>query len=184
LPVGAGALTNIFSGMAPEYGASADVVGQVNLWGGVVSALGAFLGGWLADRMNRRLAYALSGVLIAGSAVAMLLAPLTPLTFTWGVLLYNLATGVSFAALAAFVLEMVGHSVAAATKYTLFIAVANLAGSYVTALDGLASGIRGAGARGALAADAVLTVAGIAVLLAMVWLTRKPALAGAPPVGA
>ena len=185
MPVGAGALTNLFSGMAPEYGASEDVVALVNgIWGGVVGAFGAFLGGWLADRMNRRLAYALSGVLIAGSAGAMLVAPLTPLTFTWGVLLYNLATGVSFATLAAFVLEMVGHSVAAATKYTLFIAVANLAGSYVTALDGLASGIRGAGARGALAADAVLTVAGIAVLLAMVWLTRKPALAGVPPVGA
>jgi MFS transporter, PAT family, beta-lactamase induction signal transducer AmpG len=174
VPVGAGALTNIFSAMAPEYGASEDVVAAVNgLWGGVVGAAGSFLGGWIADRMNRRLAYALSGVFIAGCAAAMLLAPMTTLTFTWGTLAYNFATGVSFAALAALVLEMVGHSVAAATKYTLFIAVANLASSYVTALDGWASEVRHAGARGSLGADAALTLAGIGVLLAMVWLTRR-----------
>jgi PAT family beta-lactamase induction signal transducer AmpG len=175
VPVGAGALTNIFSAMAPEYGASEDVVAMVNgLWGGLVGAVGSFLGGWLADRMNRRVAYALSGVCIAASALAMMAGPMTPATYTWGTLLYNLATGISFAALAAFVLEMVGHSVAAATKYTLFIAVANLAGSYVTALDGWASEFRHVGARGALAADALLTVAGIGVLAAMVWLTRRP----------
>ncbi|GEJ57030.1 MFS transporter [Anaeromyxobacter diazotrophicus] len=175
VPVGAGALTNIFSAMAPEYGASEDVVAMVNgLWGGLVGAGGSFLGGWLADRMNRRIAYAISGVLIAASALAMMAGPMTPATYTWGTLLYNFATGISFAALAAFVLEMVGHSVAAATKYTLFIAVANLAGSYVTALDGWASEFRHLGARGALAADAALTVAGIAVLAAMVWVTRRP----------
>ena len=175
VPVGAGALTNIFSAMAPEYGASEDVVAMVNgLWGGLVGALGSFMGGWLADRMNRRIAYAISGVFIAASALAMMAGPMTPVTYTWGTLLYNFATGISFAALAAFVLEMVGHSVAAATKYTLFIAVANLAGSYVTALDGWASEFRQVGARGALAADALLTVAGIGVLAVMVWLTRRP----------
>ncbi len=181
VPVGAGALTNIFSAMAPEYGAGEDLVAAVNgFWGGVVGAAGSFLGGWIADRMNRRLAYALSGLIIAGCATAMLVAPMTALTFTWGTLAYNFATGISFATLAALVLEMVGHSVAAATKYTLFIAVSNLAGSYVTALDGWASELRHAGARGSLAADAVLTLAGIGVLLVMVWLTRRADLASAP----
>ena len=180
VPVGAGALTNIFSAMAPEYGAGEDLVAAVNgFWGGVVGAAGSFLGGWITDRMNRRLAYALSGLIIAGCAAAMLVAPMTVLTFTWGTLAYNFATGISFATLAALVLEMVGHSVAAATKYTLFIAVANLAGSYVTALDGWASELRHAGARGSLAADAVLTLAGIGVLLVMVWLTRRADLASA-----
>ncbi len=181
VPVGAGALTNIFSAMAPEYGAGEDLVAAVNgFWGGVVGAVGSFVGGWIADRMNRRLAYALSGLLIAGSAAAMLMGPLTSLTFTWGTLLYNFATGISFAALAALVLEMVGHGDAAATKYTLFIAVANLAGSYVTALDGWASEIGRAGARGALASDAALTLLGIGVLVAMVWLTRRAELAPVP----
>jgi MFS family permease len=183
LPVGAGALTNLFSAMAVDYRASEDLVAMVNgLLGGVVGAAGSLVGGFLADRMNRRLAYGLSGAVTALSAVAMLAAPMTPATFVWGTLVYSFANGIAFAALAAFVLEMVGHSVAAATKYTLFIAVANLASSYVTALDGWASEFRHLGARGSLLGDALLTFAGIVVLLAMVWYTRardaaRPALA-------
>jgi MFS transporter, PAT family, beta-lactamase induction signal transducer AmpG len=174
LPLGAGAMTNLFSAVGPEYGASEGRVAFVNgLGGGLIGAAGSFVGGWLADRMNRRLAYALSGGLTAASAVAMLLAARSPLTYTWGTLAYNFTNGIAFAALAAFVLEMVGRSVAAATKYTLFIAVANLAGSYVTALDGWASDFRKVGARGSLAADALLTFAGIVVLLVMVRFTRR-----------
>jgi len=175
VPVGACALTNLFSAIGPFYNASADRVAFVSgLWGGVIGAAGSFVGGWIADRMNRRLAYALSGGLVAACALAMLAGPMTEATYTWGTLAYNFATGVSFAALAALVLDMVGHG-AAATKYTLFISVANLAGSYVTALDGWASEVRGVGARGTIAADAVLTIAGIGVLLAMVWWTRRAA---------
>lgn len=180
VPVGAGALTNLFSAMAVEYHASENLVAQVNgLAGGLVGAAGSFAGGWLADRMSRRLAYAASGALLAACAIAMAAAPLTPFTYGWGTLAYNFATGVAFAALAALVLELVGDSVAAATKYTLFISVANLASSYVTWIDGLASEVRGAGARGSLLADALLTVLGIGVLLALVVVTR-PARAADP----
>ncbi|BDG07928.1 MFS transporter [Anaeromyxobacter paludicola] len=174
LPVGAGALTNLFSAMAVDYGASEHVVAVVSgLGGGLVGAVGSLVGGYLADHMNRRLAYALSAGITALSAVAMLAAPLTPLTYAWGTLAYNFANGIAFATLAAFILEMVGHSAAAATKYTLFIAIANVASNYVTALDGWGSELRGLGARGALIADAVLTFAGIGVLLGMVALTRR-----------
>jgi PAT family beta-lactamase induction signal transducer AmpG len=179
VPVGAGALTNLFSAMAVDYGASEDLVAAVNgLGGGLLGAVGSLAGGFLADRMNRRLAYALAGGVTALTAAAMLAAPMTAATYAWGTLAYNFANGVAFAALAALILEMVGHSRAAASKYTLFIAVANVASNYVTALDGLASEIRGWGSRGALAADVVLTAAGIAVLLAMVRYTRR---AGARP---
>jgi MFS family permease len=182
VPVGAGALTNLFSAMAVDYRASEHVVAMVNgLAGGVLGAAGALAGGMLADRMNRRLAYAIAGALTAGTALAMFFAPLTPTTFVWGVLAYSFANGVAFATLAAFILEMVGHSAAAATKYTAFISVANVASSYVTALDGWGSEFRGWGARGSIAADVVLTAAGIAVLLAMVMVTRR---ARAEPAGA
>jgi MFS family permease len=174
VPVGAGALTNLFSAMAPDYQASEKLVAVVTgLGGGLIAALGSLAGGYLSDRMNRRLSYALAGGLTAFSALLMLAAPMTPLTYTWGTLAYNFANGVAFAALAALILEMVGHSAAAATKYTLFISVANVASSYVTVLDGLASGLWSWGSRGSLAADVVLTVIGIAVLLAMVSLTRR-----------
>jgi MFS family permease len=185
-PVGCGALTNLFSGMAQEFGASQRLVEVVNgLGGGIAGALGSLAGGFLADRMNRRLAYALAGGLTALAAVAMLVAPMTPLTYAWGTLAYSFANGIAFATWAGMVLEVVGPSAAVTTKYALFVASSNLAISYVTALNGWASGLRGpgggvAGARGALAFDAAITFAGIAALLLLLAVTRRMPPAGAP----
>lgn len=176
-PVGCGALTNLFAGMAIEFGADQHVVEVVNgLGGGLAGALGSLVGGFLADRMNRRVAYALAGGLTALSAVGMLVAPLTPTTYMVGTLAYNFANGIAFATWAGMVLEVVGDSAAVATKYALFVASSNFAISSVTKLDGMASGFRGlsgdwvreAGARGALAFDAGITVLGIAVVLGLV----------------
>ena len=181
-PVGCGALTNLFSGMAIEYGADQRVVEVVNgIGGGLAGGLGSLAGGYLADRMNRRLAYALAGGLTALAAVAMLAAPMTPATYTWGTLAYNFANGIAFATWAGMVLEVVGHTAAVATKYALFVASSNLAISTVTKLNGWASEFRGfagdwpkeIGARGALAFDAAITVAGIVVVLVLVRYTSR-----------
>ena len=171
-PVGCGALTNLFSALAPDYRAPAEIVELVNgLGGGISGALGSVLGGYLADKMNRRLCYALAGGITALCAFAMAAAPMGPATYTWGTLTYSFANGIAFAAFAGMVLEMVSHSAAVATKYTLFTAVSNQAISYSTWLDGKAS--ERWGARGSVAFDGVLTFAGIAILLAMVALARR-----------
>jgi MFS family permease len=181
-PVGCGALTNLFSGMAIEYGADQRVVEVVNgLGGGLAGALGSLVGGFLADRMNRRVAYALAGGLTALSAVGMLLAPMTPTTYTVGTLAYSFANGIAFATWAGMVLEVVGDSAAVATKYALFVASSNFAISTVTKLNGWASGFRGfagdwpkeAGARGALAFDAGITFAGLVLVLLLVRYTAR-----------
>lgn len=180
-PVGCMAMSNLFSGIAGEYQASPNVVAAVNgVGGGIASALGALLGGVLSDRMSRRVAYAASGGLTALCAVAMAAAPLTPWTYAWGTFTYMFAGGVAFATWAGMVLEMVGASAATATKYALFNATANLAISYVTWLNGLGGewGKKTFGlaeARGALLTDAALTVVGVAVLVAMVLVTRRRA---------
>jgi hypothetical protein len=181
LPVGCGALTNLFSGMAADYSAPQRLVEIVNgLGGGISSALGALAGGWLADRMNRRIAYGLSGGFTALMAIGMLLAPMTPTTYAVGTIAYNFANGIAFATWAGMVLELVGHSAGVATKYALFTATSNQAISYVTWLDGKASAWGGAGARGALAFDAGITFVGLALLLAIVAYTRRRSPAGAP----
>ena len=181
-PVGCGALTNLFAGMAIEFGADQRVVEVVNgLGGGLAGALGSLVGGFLADRMNRRVAYALAGGLTALSAAGMLAAPLTPATYVIGTLAYNFANGIAFATWAGMVLEVVGDTAAVATKYALFVASSNFAISTVTKLDGLASEFRGfsgewsgvAGARGALAFDAGITVIGIAIVLGLVRYTSR-----------
>jgi len=188
-PVGCQALSNIFAGMAGDYGASAEVVSAASgVGGGIAGAAGALLGGVLADRMSRRLAYALSGGLTALCALAMAAAPMTPWTYTWGVFTYLFAGGLAFATWAGMVLELVDLSAATATKYALFNASANLAISYVTAADGawgaaLARRLEWAPARGVLLVDAGLTFAGVAFLVAMVLVVRARGTGPAPARG-
>jgi len=190
-PVGAGALTNLFSALAADYApndAAAErlVIVVAGLFGGVVNIVGALVGGVLADRMNRRLAYALCGALSGVCAVAMLLAPATPLAFTIGCLAYQLANGLCYAVFYSFILELVGRHDSAATVTTqlaLYIGASNLAASYVTWLDGfgydrakaLAPGRASAGRAGMLAMDAVATFAGLAVLAVMTVSMRRTA---------
>jgi PAT family beta-lactamase induction signal transducer AmpG len=171
-PVGCGALTNLFSGMAPDYGAPASTVELVSgIGGGIAGAVGSILGGYLADRINRRVAYCVSGGVTALCAFAMAAASMTPATYTWGTLAYSFANGISYAAFAGLVLEIVSHGAAVTTKYTLFTAISNQAISYCTWLDGRAS--TRFGTRGSVAFDGILTFAGIAVVGLMLLLSRK-----------
>jgi PAT family beta-lactamase induction signal transducer AmpG len=188
-PVGAGALTNLFSALARDYApsdASAEhlVIVVAGLLGGVVNMVGALLGGVLGDRMNRRLAYSLCGALSGVCAIAMLLAPASPAAFTVGCLVYQLVNGLCYALFYSFVLELVGKRESATTVTTqlaLYIGASNLAASYVTWFDGfgydrakaLAPGWASAGRVGMLAMDALATFVGLAVLAGMTFYVRR-----------
>jgi MFS transporter, PAT family, beta-lactamase induction signal transducer AmpG len=177
MPVSCGALTNLFSAMAGDYQVSQHVVELVNGLGmGLTGALGSLLGGWLSDRMNRKLTYALMGCATGLCAFAMAAAPLTASTYVWGTLAYSFANGAAFAAFAGMVLSMVSEGAAVTTKYTLFVAASNLSISYVTALDGQASGFRDLGVRASIAFDGLITFGGIlgVGLIFLLFLHRKP----------
>lgn len=170
-PVGTAALLNYFSALAEDYHAPEKVVVFVNgAASGLVTAVGALVGGWVCDRMSRRAAYLWSGALTAIVALAMGAAPLTPQTYTIGVLTYLFVAGICYAAFSAFIFEVVGDSIgkAAATQYTLFTAAGNLAIAYVGKLD--THYHKAHGVRGVLVADAVQNVVGIVVLVALFWL--------------
>jgi MFS family permease len=192
-PVGAGALTNLFSALAADY-APTDAVAEhlvvvvAGVFGGVVNMAGALLGGHLADRMNRRLAYALCGGLSAVCALAMVVAPATPGAFTIGCLAYQLANGLCYAVFYAFVLELVGHRDGVTTQLALYVGASNLAASYVTWFDGygydraraLAPRWASAGRAGMLGMDALTSIAGLAVLGAMTVYVRRTRRVPAP----
>src|SRR5947209_11528931 len=65
-PVGSSAVANLISSVGPDYHASdAQVAFVSGLAGGVLSALGCVVGGFICDRLNRMSAYALAGLLSA-----------------------------------------------------------------------------------------------------------------------
>ena len=103
------------------------VVLVTGAFGGLVNAAGALFGGYVADRMNRRLAYVLAGGVTALSAVAMLLAPATPTAFTVGCLAYTFANGLCYAAFYAFLLDLLGRRDGVTTQLALYAGASNLA---------------------------------------------------------
>jgi MFS family permease len=186
-PVGAGALTNLFSALAADYApteAAAErlVVVVTGALGGGANAAGALLGGFLADRMNRRLAYCLCGAITALCAVGMIVGPATASAFTAGCLAYQLANGLCYAAFYAFVFDVVGKRDGVTTQLALFAGAGNLATSYVTWLDGWSydharawfPGHASAARGGMLGMDALTTFVGIGGLVVVTQMTLRP----------
>ncbi|HEU5020507.1 MAG TPA: MFS transporter [Bryobacteraceae bacterium] len=153
-PVGTAAVTNLISSVGPDYHASGNEVAVVTgVAGGLLSALACFLGGIVADRMNRMTAYALAGVLTAIPAAWMALGPLSGLTYGVGYAGYSIATGFAYAVYTALLLDIVGkREHAAAFAYSALNASGNASISYMTWLDGI--GYKRGGARGLMGMDA------------------------------
>jgi len=161
LPIGTGAASNLWAGVAGDWHASAETVALVTgVLGGVVSMFGCLGGGYLADRMNRKAAYALYGVLLTLCAVAMALSPRTESMYVVFTMTYAVVNGFCYAAFSAVALEAIGRG-AAATKYNLFASLSNMPIGYMTAVHGWAAVRWGAG--GMLNCEAVVAV--VAVLL-------------------
>jgi len=136
VPIGTGAV--VFSSIADEWKASSHTVALINgVVGGVISAVGCIMGGWICDRMDRQKAYVVFGILQAASGVAMALFPRTPTEFVVWVLIYTFTAGLSYAAFSAFVLEVIGKG-AAATKYNALASLSNVPIYYMTYIDGWA----------------------------------------------
>jgi predicted MFS family arabinose efflux permease len=137
LPLGTGAAP--FAAIAGEWRASANTVALITgVLGGVISAVGCLVGGWLCDRMNRQGAYVCFGLGQSAACVAMALFPHNQPMFILWASIYTFTSGLAYAAFSAFVLEAIGHG-AAATKYTALAALSNVPIYYLTNLDGWAN---------------------------------------------
>lgn len=135
-PIGAGAMIGLWSAVSADWSASADRVALVTgLLGGLVSAIGCLIGGWIADRHGRWWAYFGSGVALAAAASLMALAPRSPLTYSVGVLAYSLFCGMAYSAFSAIILFAIGRGVAS-TKYALLSSLGNIPVIYMTLFNG------------------------------------------------
>jgi len=164
-PVGSAAVANLASGLGPDYHAPAGEVMWISgIAGGLLSALGSLVGGYVCDRMNRMRAYALSGGLSALFAIYLAFAPATPWTYGLGYSGYSLAAGFAYAVFTALVLEVLGRRRhAAGTAYSLFVATGNVPILYMTWLDGV--GYKFGAVRGLMTVDALANGLGAVVLL-------------------
>jgi len=163
LPIGTGAASNLWSAVADDWHATADTVALVTgVLNGVVSAAGCLAGGYLADRIDRKTAYAIYGLALAGCAVAMAWAPRTESMYIAFTLIYAFIQGLSYAGFSAVALEAMGLG-AAATKYTLFASLSNMPIMLMTMIDGAAHTRWGAG--GMLYTEAVIGVIGLVVFI-------------------
>jgi PAT family beta-lactamase induction signal transducer AmpG len=136
LPIGTAAAP--LPAIAKEWRASADTVALVTgVLGGVVSAVGCLIGGWICDRMDCKNAYVWFGLFQAGSGLAMALLPRSQAMYVLWASVYGLTGGFTYAAFTAFVLEAIGRR-AAATKYNALASLANMPVYYMTIIDGWA----------------------------------------------
>lgn len=161
LPLSTSAASNLWSAVAGDWHASAQVVALVNgAFGGVVSAVGCLAGGYWCDRFDRKSVYLAYGVLQALCAVAMALGPRTEAAYALFTTLYWFITGLTYAAFSAVTLEAIGLG-AAATKYNVFASLSNMPIAYMTVVEGWAHGRWGAG--GFLYLEAAVAVASMLV---------------------
>jgi PAT family beta-lactamase induction signal transducer AmpG len=171
LPIGSGAATGLWAAVAGDWHAGANVVALINgVMGGLVSAIGCVIGGYLCDRMDRKFAYALFGVFLAIGTLIMAAATRTTTMFIVFTLLYAFIQGLNYASFSAVVLEAIGRG-AAATKYNLYASLSNMPTAYMTIVDGWAYDRWHA--NGLLGADAFAGLAGVA-FFAMVSVVTRP----------
>lgn len=172
-PVGSAAVSNLISGVGPDYHASDnEVMWVAGLAGGLLCALGSLIGGYVSSRMNRMVAYTLAGGLCAVWALYMGLARHTALTYGVGYSGYAVAAGFAYAVFTALVLDVIGERKhAAGTAYSLLVASGNLPISMMTWVDGI--GYQKWGVKGLMGVDAVANGGGALVLLAVAYYSRR-----------
>ena len=143
----------LFTAVAADYHVSARLIASLTGIQGLVIAGGAVVGGFVCDRIDRRMANVAGALLSAAATIPLLLGSYSRTTFALGMSLYAFAAGFCFAAFSALALELVGDiRQSASARYALFVAAANLPVAYMVGIDG--QGHRMFGPKGLFAFDA------------------------------
>jgi PAT family beta-lactamase induction signal transducer AmpG len=189
LPSGAYALgLALQSNLAVELGLSDARIAVLNLWSTVISALGCVSGGWLSDRFGRRrmlalyvLAMSLPTLYLALSmrqyGWIMPVAPQAPnrpippgalvSVFWWMTLVYSAFNGLMYGTRTALFMDVTTPRVAA-TQFTAYMALLNLAISYSATWQGIV--VERWGYPVALTVDAV---SGVLCLVLLPWISAR-----------
>lgn len=137
-PTACFALTNLFSGMGPDFHASESAVTRINgPLVALVCSCGCLIGIWFCNRFLRRKVYVIAGFGGAAAALSLIWMPHLLPYYAAGVLVYNFFQGINYTAFSSFTYEIVGPgNPLAATQIALLTAAANAPVSYMTLVDG------------------------------------------------
>jgi MFS family permease len=174
VPAAAFAAQNLFSGLGRDFGSGDTQVAWITGAGvAIACTLGSLVGGWMCDRMDRRMLFVGTGVVSAAATLGMAFGPRVGWVFATGVLAYNVLAGVNYAAASAVAFEIMGlNNPLAATQYAMLMASCNVAIEFAVWADG--RGYHRWGATGMLCTDAALGLGcGTLMMTVLAWNARR-----------
>ncbi len=197
LPAGAMCLAlALQSNLSVELGMNDDQVAELNFWSAALGAVFCVVGGHVSDRFGRRRMLAIYFVLMSLPVFYLMnelsrhgwIMPVSPnapnrppvpvelVSALWiASLTYSVAQGLMYGASSAILMDVTNPAVAA-TQFTAYMALANLAISYTATWQGIAAETWGYPTT--LLIDACF---GMACILVIPWLKRSKSVDGATP---
>ena len=177
-PPGAGALIGLLPAISPDYHVSGGAVVWINgIGGGLIMAVGCLFGTLVPAATDKRMAYALAGLLNFVPALFLALAPATYNVYIGGTVVYLFTIGFTSALSMALVLDVVGAvGKSGSLRFSILMALGYVPTAYMTWVEGFAS--KAWGFRGVPMVEALSSLVDLPLIVAwMLW--RKRATRGA-----
>lgn len=167
-PAATFAAINLLSDLGADYHVTdAKMQWLTGLANAALCSVGALLGGWFANRVDRRMLFVGTGVVAAFASLGMAFGPHTATVLIVGVSFYYLLAGVNYVACSAAAFDIMGEeNPLSATQYSLLMASCNVAIWSVTAGD--SRGYKAHGATGFWLVDALFSLITGSVMLAVI----------------
>jgi PAT family beta-lactamase induction signal transducer AmpG len=172
-PMCSGAMIGLLPGLAADYGVSGRQVAWMNgLAGALLMAAGAMSASLIPIRVRVPIAYLLAGLVNAATLAVLALGPLRPAVYFTSTVLYLFTIGTCYALFTGVALEFLGGSgKSGSSRYAIINSLGNIPVAYMEYLDGRSYAHWGP--RAMPGADALLSAAGAALLLAHFVVSRR-----------
>ena len=172
-PLGSGAAIGLLPGLAPDYGVSVNrVAWMIGLGGGLLTALGSLLVGFVQLPDDMRMVYSAAGLLNALTLKILLIGPPNVIAYLVAVALYMVSVGAVYALVIALALKLLGQAgKSGGSRYAIVLSLANFPVWYMTVVDGL--GARWFGVKGLPGIDMVVSGASAIAFMGWFWWERR-----------
>ena len=166
-------MIGLLPALARDYGVSGAQVAWINGVGGaLLTTAGALSAALIPVRVRAPIAYIGAGLANAGTLALLWLGPQRPAIYFAGTVLYLVTIGAAYALFTGVELEFLGASgKSGSSRFAIINSLGNLPVVYMTWLDG--RGYAHWGPRGMPAIDALVSAAGVSLLLGHFVFSRR-----------